>query len=69
MARELEDVLLGFEETLDEDGEAFNLAEELRDVTEQLGVLAERIAAVGNKVSRRAQAVASREEPPTKKGT
>ena len=37
---ELEDVLLGFEETLDEDGEALNLAEELRDVTEQLGVLA-----------------------------
>lgn len=62
-------MLLGFEETLDEDGEAFNLAEELRDVTEQLGVLAERIAAVGNKVGRRAQAVASREEPPTKKGT
>ena len=32
-------------------------------------MLAERIAAVGNKVGRRAQAVASREEPPTKKGT
>ena len=45
-------MLLGFEETLDEDGEAFDLAEELSDVTEQLGVLAERIAAVGNKVGR-----------------